>query len=802
MLVDAKPSGPKNFENHLSISQRYGAKAAGLAMLPPQWRLDFAALSIESYDYWLKNKTVAGCPEIASLKVWLKKKNFTSIIVRSSGIDETLYDRGKFRSVILKQGWDYSQLEATINDIFRHALQTDAKAKLGIVVQEFLKPDFAGHLSNEHRVSPTINQWSYELEFPNWAPSKGINSKFTTSPDPNSPLHCGNQIPHQPLRSVAHFLAAQFKQRCHLEWMVYRSTLFLAQIDFEWPEHDVGLDPKKDIKAIAPPELDLDKNVSLKPYEIGTQTHWPKLKNLSDFDFNSERASPRIYPLDPKTLKAAFGDQELMSSLKQDMVALTGNRLVVRTDCIQEGIGHFNLPRTDTKTVEDAISWCREKITALEGRGVEEENYMFLFHAFLPARASAWAYAKPNSPTVIVDALWGLPDGLQVLPVDTYEVNVARNEVVKTKSTFKPKFLTELEDGTWDYRHVKSKSGRNQVLSLSDKVEIAKRTKDISDKLGDEAQIMWFCDIPDGYKVGRNLPWFRSREKFDPAPRQEVQFKPFPVSKPEDLIKLPPEKVTIQLLPEANLIRDESFLDKIVDIAKEKQLPVQLEGSILSHVFYKLNQAGISVVLSNSPKYYRKRQKKIFGKLVRDKIPTNIAAGGEAVREAKIAKSDLNIALAGKLLEEVEELLKASSREDQAAELSDILEVLKGLAKAYNVEWSDVETLALQKAEKRGGFEDGRVLIETALPHRDSLLERDEHVRITDLGRVDCTDTRAEIPSSSLMATAFGPGVIFSFEDDPVRFRVAMRQGRLQITKIDQKVPQENKAQRELFDFE
>ena len=61
---------------------------------------------------------------------------------------------------------------------------------------------------------------------------------------------------------------------------------------------------------------------------------------------------------------------------------------------------------------------------------------MFLFHAFLPAKSAAWAYAKPNNPVEIVDSLWRLPDGLQVLPVDTYEVNTAQNKVAKTSPTF------------------------------------------------------------------------------------------------------------------------------------------------------------------------------------------------------------------------------------------------------------------------------------------------------------------------------------------------------------------------------
>ena len=613
MLTDVTPPAQKDFKSYSELCREYGAKAAGLAFLPPAWRLDFAALSISPNISWKSGSNISTNSEIRKLEKWLTGKNSDGILLRSSGTSETINDRGKFRSIVVDAGWSFAHVLERLEELYQSAMQVDAQAELGVVVQENLTVRYAGHLSNEHRVSPTINQWSYELEKPEWAPSKGINSKFTTSPDPAVKLDCGNKIPHQPLRSVAHFLVEEFRERCHIEWMVHDSTLILAQIDFEWPETDKGLDPKKDIRSETPVELDLGLAKSLSPFKVGSSTKWPKLQNLSDFDFKEDHPSPRIYPLSPKVLSDAQISPESREALSREMIGLTGNRLVVRTDCVQKGVEKFNLPRTDTMTVDAAIDWCHSTMSELSKRGVKERNYLFLFHAFLPARAAAWAYAKPDNPVVIVDALWGLPDGLQVLPVDTYEVNVNQQKVVGTKTTFKPKFLTELHDGSWNYRNVQSRCGRQQVLSRADKLEIATRTARIANRLGEDAQIMWFCNIPPEYQVGRNLPWFRSREKFDPAPRQKVQYKPFVVSKPSDLDLLPTEKVTIRLSPEANLIRDELFLDAVVEAAKRKSLPVQVDGSILGHTFYKLDQEGIPVVLANAPKYYRKRNRQVFG---------------------------------------------------------------------------------------------------------------------------------------------------------------------------------------------
>ena len=184
---------------------------------------------------------------------------------------------------------------------------------------------------------------------------------------------------------------------------------------------------------------------------------------------------------------------------------------------------------------------------------------------------------------------------------------------------------------------------------------------------------------------------------------------------------------------------------------------------------------------------------------MRDKIPAAIAAGGETVKEAKLVKSELRLGLAGKLLEETDELLRAQNEQEQAAEIADILEVVKGLAATSGISWAKIERLAKEKAAKRGGFKDGRVLIETALPHRDSPLERQEQVRASVLGAVECTNTLAEIPASALVASVNGPGVIFSYEDDSTRYRVSIKNGSVQIVRLDSAVPETGNEQEELF---
>jgi len=150
MLIESTPPTEKNFKSHAEISKKYGVKAAGLAFLPPFWRLDFAALSIKVHKSWRNGSSLASNPEIEKLRSWLQDRSFENVILRSSGSSETLQDRGKFRSRVLKRGWNFETLICELGKLYDDAAVVDERADLGIVVQKYVKADFAGHLSNDN----------------------------------------------------------------------------------------------------------------------------------------------------------------------------------------------------------------------------------------------------------------------------------------------------------------------------------------------------------------------------------------------------------------------------------------------------------------------------------------------------------------------------------------------------------------------------------------------------------------------------------------------------------------------------
>jgi predicted house-cleaning noncanonical NTP pyrophosphatase (MazG superfamily) len=65
-----------------------------------------------------------------------------------------------------------------------------------------------------------------------------------------------------------------------------------------------------------------------------------------------------------------------------------------------------------------------------------------------------------------------------------------------------------------------------------------------------------------------------------------------------------------------------------------------------------------------------------------------------------------------KAYEELDEYCAAETDGEAVEELADLLEVIRSLAKQHGSFIEEVETVRIEKAEKRGGFEDKVFLIE------------------------------------------------------------------------------------------
>ena|SRR3990167_9142824 len=91
-----------------------------------------------------------------------------------------------------------------------------------------------------------------------------------------------------------------------------------------------------------------------------------------------------------------------------------------------------------------------------------------------------------------------------------------------------------------------------------------------------------------------------------------------------------------------------------------------------------------------------------------------------------LSGNELREALKNKLIEEAQEVRDAHDDTEMVAELADILEVIIGLCKSYEIDFKEVEKVKAEKCNDRGGFEKG-LYIETL--EMDETNPRVQHFR-------------------------------------------------------------------------
>ena len=104
------------------------------------------------------------------------------------------------------------------------------------------------------------------------------------------------------------------------------------------------------------------------------------------------------------------------------------------------------------------------------------------------------------------------------------------------------------------------------------------------------------------------------------------------------------------------------------------------------------------------------KKKYYYQKLIRDKIPEKIKAGGDEYKTRILSKAEFEKEIKKKLVEESKELANASKYE-LLSELADVLELSKSIASHYRIPFSKVEKFQEEKRKKRGGFKKKLFLI-------------------------------------------------------------------------------------------
>jgi predicted house-cleaning noncanonical NTP pyrophosphatase (MazG superfamily) len=715
-------------DSRLSWRGIVGSKACGLISLPEQWTPPFLVIATSLYRDWsqasqsVRHSLVA--PPAAALTQYITERTGWSdrgLVIRSSAVRESMSDRGAYESLEIPADFDVHAVIRAVEQIYSTFAETGVGDEIALIVQSRIHANRRGHLSNERRVSKTINQWMWEIEAPQDADGR-FNSQRSSIPSTHEPLTCNDESREallKLLRAVGRWCTALNEGRTHLEWGLAGNAFWLFQVDFEDEQLDEGADPSmlfrpSDDTPSGTPPLGSSIHVA----DFNDKTGWPKIDKVKEFLDGRTDPYPKLFYLTGKELQSAL---ESGRNLEADIRAVVHDRVVCRTDCKTTGIDRLNLPRTDTVSSRAALDFMIKTLAALGSQGASPAEICFIFHQFIPASVAAWALARPNQQVVLVDCLWGLPDGLQYLPHDTFEYDIKRAGISAEHIRYKPKFLQETDAGEWRLINVARNVARHRSLPSGDLREVATQTHRIANRLNKPIQIMWFCVVAKPVGIGRNVPWFMMEPEPAPASLDEPIApgkKHIPIKSLKDLKTAQQQqtgKFVLALEPEGGLFRSSEFLNDVVSVSLEKQFPVSMTGSILSHAYYTLERRGVSVITDTSRRS-RVRHRQVFRKLVRDEIPAKIAEHGERANLARIAKHESRTALVIKLLEEAQELLRATSPKEVTAELADLLEVVRALTAATGADWKEVQDVAEEKRQTRGSFERNVVLIETSWP--------------------------------------------------------------------------------------
>jgi predicted house-cleaning noncanonical NTP pyrophosphatase (MazG superfamily) len=712
------------------LAETFGAKALGLSRLPAAWVPPTLAIST---DLSAIVRGGGGEPEVLeamralwpAIERWALDKGITgAVILRSSATQETILDRGKFQSLEVAS-LDVAMLAGTAFQILRHFIGLGAPGEMAFLLQPMKTPRALGHMANIRRVSKTRNQWEYEVVgTPSFsAKIEGrFNSQRATAPGALLPLPAVNSEDtlRTTLQQVGKWVVdEEIGPLVSIEWVAADDALWLVQCDDESAARD-AVDPRA---LTFPMHGTASANAPLpfKRYVVGDATEVRKLSLLSDFSPPGYPSSHAINYASGAELLAALTSAEAQSQLGKAITDFAPDGIVVRTARIGQGGGKaMNLPRTDTVTGPTAVEWIKARITDFGAEGCSPDKAAFLMHRFIPARKAAWSYCAPGDRQVRIDALWGLPDGIQFYPCDNHEFDLVTGRDERPTIQYKPYLLWPAENGDWKKRPVHPDHARRQCLSKQEIEQIARHAAAITKLLDCPTQIMWFCDFPEGSEHDKPLPWYRDEKAHRPLAQSAAPYLPrLIIETKKDLEALLAAKGTpksrLILDPQPSAIRDPEFIDLVTRCAQQGQHAVVLEGSALAHAFYQLDAAGVPVYSLRGTGRQRAVRKREFGKLVRDKIPEVVAATGETAVYGKMPELSRKRILIAKAVEELWELFHASGP-DEVQEAADLYEVFGALLKTLGVSWDDVQKEAERKRSKRGGFEQGFVLVQTSLP--------------------------------------------------------------------------------------
>lgn len=776
----SEDDSPLTWSEASAVRDAYGSKAAGLTMLPKAWTLPFIIVPAANTQEVSRSHADHG--------FWNAVRKLVSttgkLIIRSSVIGETIWERGKYKSIIVDAS--SVEVENTI-EACAGVLSSAGHQPSALIFQAYLEPKQRGEFGNLLRISKTRDHWQLTTHNAGNTTASRLNTQRDAAASEHAALSARSGLSAERLfASVAAWINnilirghAPRPLRFNCEWVGDNKAFYLVQIDAE-DEDLTGVNPLQ--LTISPIHEPLSaRGRHLQPANNATIAEWDKLKVLQELWGSDVKHRPGLFVLPLEAVPSAKGQTALLAA---DFENLLGpNNIVVRTSIKAGAPKALNLPRTDCLTPEQASNWCVSERERLVRSGKDISQLAFVAHRYIDARSSAWARANANDPSVEIHSIWGLPDGLQYCPYDIWEVHVF-TESATEYTEYKSNILLAGKNGEWEYIRVKNEVARSLSISRKDALDIARRTHEIAVRLNKSCHVMWFVGCVDQKGHTFNIPWYWTEARAMETNADRTRHQPFIVANRASLEALKSHqtgksRLVIVLRPDdPNLFRDNEFIQEVADEARNNGIPIDLQGSTLAHAYYQLLDHGCTVVATGEKDHSRVRKLLPFGKIVRDKIPEKIASRKELNVTTSVPPRTQEAFLIGKILEEALEVRESETPDERLVELSDLLEIIRALAHTNGFSLDDVVRAADKKRAKLGGFEGGHVLLQTGIgaPGQTELQPSPNVAQV--LGRSLGSDTK-ELPFTFFGFVEIGQPRTLYFEEFGLSLELVLKSDRL-----------------------
>lgn len=735
------------------LPQDVGEKALGLLYLPRAWvppffvlspsfRSEYAAHSLKDRRKVIKkwhSPLMRAC-RIAGLS------SSEMLYIRSNAVTETISERGKHNSIRC----DRKNLLSNLSVFFDKSIHTAPDSTLGVVIQEYKRTLVRGQLSNVRRVAKEYRDGLIELSYPvtGEMTEERISVRRWRKPQMASTnaLMCRRPDELATVLREPLALATEAKTRVLYEWIWDGRFIHIVQADLELePSNGVSPEPALSDKArTASPVFELQI------FRTAKESDAQRFSKLRCHFLYAKLgfSPPPLYVLDDINVLKRIFSGKIDRSLSRDLDTLTQQPLMIRTSTPTPS--DILLPRSDQlRSSKQAAEWLTNTLPMrLHKCGLQPGEFGLIAHHFIAARAAALSKGDVSNRTVDIEAIWGIPEGLYYYPCDAYKIDTQKTNVkhftskdmarfaVFEERRYKGHFVAPNMDGEFVVHSTRRPWDWGQTLSISQVREIAYFTRRLAEKERRKTTIMWFINRDSGGTKPSILPWYHDSQPDIPGAeifhyqrnshdeRRNIQtladIDQLELQASENYHPAAAHRLIISLNPiENQLIREIAVAERVGAAAHKMKAIVELQGGILSHIYYVLKRTGADIAIKNPPRFSTWGSH-FSSKLVRDNIPSAVAEGGEKARIARLTREELKIALKAKLIEEAFEVRDAASAQDLVQELADVLEVVDSLISVSKLSRLELKKVREIKLRRRGGFQRGIVLLETRLTSEES----------------------------------------------------------------------------------